>query len=291
MASAPHQYEYSVVSYLNEATVLLRMSTADVLPKWAGLSSLRDVNNAGARTLATIAESVSELLVTKLSLTDQLHAETDNDARWNIYNQMSGLRNGVRNREAKAQRGVTATLLLTNALKLLTEFDAKLTVLLNEAHHLNSLMQGVASQHLKEPVPQNVVTLLDDMHRYNDSSKAVFWNLLDPNRSWNLDKERIDTIHRLGAINEYPQASVLWARWLCPQVEAIEQKASSIARDVQLRRGTWHLIENYLGNVDRLLGKEDATDRMSWYEDAFSILAKTQLRMMKEVAAQCAEYS
>ena len=287
---SPPQFQYSVTEYLNQATVLLRYRTADVLPKWGRVSpNVRDVTGVAAKSLARIAQSTSELLVEKIELTGRLREETNSDAIWNIYNRMSGLRNQVRNQEAQGTPG-NAHRNLTIAFELLTELDGKLTVLLDEAHQLKKVIQGVASQHLKDPVPENVAVLLNDMRAYNDSSKTTFWNLLDPNQSWNLDKARIDIINRLGPLgNDYPRASVLWARFLCPQVEAIEQEASTIALEVQLRKGTWQLIGNDLSNVARLLGEENEADRVSWYHDPFSIVANTQLRMMKEVRDLCAQ--
>jgi hypothetical protein len=292
VAPETSKFQYSVVEYLNEATVLLRFRTADVLPKWETESpSVRAVTNHCAKYLSGITKDTSELLARKISLTSQLLEEADDSAKWNLYNEMSGLRNKVREQQAKAMPGVFASALLANAVKLLTELDGKLNLLLDEAYQLNKLTKGVASQQLKEPIPLDVSSILGEMRSYNDSSKSSFWNLLDPHRSWNLDRGRIDIINRLGKLNDYPQREVLWARFLAPQLEAIEQKALTISQELQMRRGAWQLIGNGLNNVAHLLGEENENGRRSWYEDPFSISAKTQSRMTNDVNALCEQYT
>jgi len=282
------RFQYSVVEYLNQATVLLRLRTADVLPQWETASpSVRDVTSNCANFLFNITRNTSGLLARKISITSQLRVETDDSVKWNFYNEMSGLRNKVRDQQDPAIPGISASGLMTNALRLLTELDGKVTVLQDEATQLNKLTQDTASQQLKDPIPPDVSAILAEIGSYNDSRKPTFWNLFDPHRSWNLDHGRIDIINRLGKLNDYPQLAVLWARFLAPQVEAIEQKSSTISRELQMRRGKWQLISNGLNNVTHLLGEENEGGRMFWYDDPFSISAKTQLRIINDVKALC----
>lgn len=289
MASDSTDFPYSVILYLNDANILLRMRAAELLPRWSTRSpNLRDINVSGARTMVDVAEHTAELLLQKVACTVQLQLAASDEARWPIYNRMSGLRNGVRSPAARAHRGITGTLLLNTAVSALADYDASLSRFVDEVHQFKHLLQGVAEQRFTEPVPPTVSALLGDMAAYNESSKATFWGLLGPEAGWKLDPGRMALQQRLAALQEYPQASVIWARYLAPQIEAIEQRATAIGRDVQLRRGGWQLIANHLANVAHLLGGEGEVDILAWYADPFSLLARTQLRLMQQVAAQSA---
>lgn len=291
MASSPPQYQYSEEVYLNDAIIRLSWRTYDVLPAWGkDFQNVQDQVSSSAHFLVAAAASTCELLERKISLNIRLREETEQNARWAIFNQMSGLRTGVSRQEVKVGSGAfTASYLLTSALQPLKDFDARLAVLLDEAQEVGKIVQVVSGRQLNAPVPDYVTHLLRDMSAYNESRRKTFWNLLEPNEAWKLDPGRSEIHKRLTSspLVDYPQASVLWARFIAPQAEAIEKEARSLAVAVQLQRGKWQRIENNLNGVAQLLGGEGPGEMYSWYEEPFSLFSKTQLRLMKEIGALC----
>jgi hypothetical protein len=227
-----------------------------------------------ARVVGELARSSATILERKMHLTEQYVRAlkgTDGQAVFTFGNELSGAFNSI------GQKTEDSARYQSNAIAWLKTYDQKLTPLQYEADALKDLLLGYARQ---EPSLREKTRQLDaDIKKFDQSIRNKLFGSLDP-----VVRQQAAELNSRGARLHELRQLVDYSLKKLPSVEEIDENVSTLAREVQLRIGTWAKIGNNLTSVADGL----KVGRSEWYGDDF--YSSLQLDLAKDTEARAARY-